>query len=287
MSGKSGRITKGVGGICTVFAGGDYYRCVPRGLFRNTGETPLVGDLVEFSVTDEEKKEGTLHTIKPRANRLARPPAANVDQAIITVCEKEPELNPGLLDRFLVLAADAGVDALICANKSAGLSAAFEPYVAAGYGVNFTDALSGYGMEGLRGVMAGKTSLFAGPSGVGKSTLINALNPSLGLETGGLSRKTARGRHTTRHTEIFPLGARPDDGFCFDTPGFTSLDFSHIKKDGLAPLFREFLPFIGLCRFANCSHTKEADCAVKASVGRAVHPARYESYLKMRGCLWS
>ena len=278
---KTGRITKGVGGIYTVFADGIYYKCTPRGVFRNTGETPLVGDLVRIAVTSEEKKEASLHTILPRKNCLTRPPAANIGQVIITVCEKNPLFNQGLLDRFLLLAADADLDILICVNKSSKEQELFEPYKLAGYDLVFTDALSGFGLPQLKRHMAGNLNLFAGASGVGKSSLINAINPGLNLETGVLSKKTSRGKHTTRHTEIFPLGQGEEDGFCFDTPGFTSLDFSHIKKDNLSQLFREFLPYNHVCKFTNCKHIKEIGCAVKAQVGKTIHSLRYESYVKI------
>jgi len=129
--------------------------------------------------------------------------------------------------------------------------------------------------------MAGKVNLFAGPSGVGKSSLINALLPGIEVETGELSAKLGRGKHTTRHTEIFPLGENPQDGYCFDTPGFTSLDISHIQKNELAHLFREFRPFANECKFKNCLHIRENDCAVKEQVGKAIHPARYENYVKL------
>ena len=278
---KNGRVTKGVGGIYIVYADNLYYRCTPRGVFRNTGETPLVGDLVKITVTCEEKKEASLHTILPRKNCLSRPPAANIEQVVITVSEKNPAFNPGLLDRYLMLAADAEIDILICVNKSDGEMGPFAPYKIAGYDMIFTDALNGFGLPLLKEKMKGKLNLFAGPSGVGKSSLINALNPKLGLQTGNLSKKTSRGKHTTRHTEIFPLGNCTEDGFCFDTPGFTSLDFSHIKKENLGLLFKEFLPYCTVCKFTNCTHIKEIGCAIKAQVGKAIHRLRYESYVKI------
>ena len=282
---KTGRITKGVGGIYVVYADNLHYRCTPRGVFRNTGETPLVGDLVNITITNEEKKEASLHTLLPRKNCLARPPAANIEQAIITVCEKNPTFNPGLLDRYLMLATDAEIDVLICVNKSSGESGLFEPYKIAGYDMIFTDALNGFGLPLLKEKMKGKLNLFAGPSGVGKSSLINAINPKLSLQTGILSKKTSRGKHTTRHTEIFPLGNSAGDGFCFDTPGFTSLDFSHIKKENLGLLFKEFLPYCTVCKFSNCMHIKEIGCAIKAQVGKAIHRLRYESYVNIFECL--
>ena len=278
---KNGRITKGVGGLYTVYSEGEYYRCKARGVFRNIGETPLVGVNVSIAVLDETKKEASIRIILPRKTKLTRPPAANVEQVIITACLYEPPFNQGLLDRYLVLSQDCGVDVLVVINKSEGYSEIFEPYKLAGYGMVFTDALNGFGIPELRNHMKGRLSLFAGPSGVGKSSLINALIPKLDIETGTLSKKTVRGKHTTRHTEIFPLGASSGDGFCFDTPGFSSLDFSHIKKERLAGLYKEFIPHIGKCRFANCCHIKELGCAIKEEVGKTVHPLRYESYVRI------
>ena len=280
---KTGLITKGVGGIYTVFADNLHYKCTPRGLFRNTGETPLVGDMVRIAVTNEEKKEASLHTILPRKNSLDRPAAANIEQVVITVCEKNPAFNQGLLDRFLMLATDAEIDILICVNKSDGESGLFEPYKLAGYDLVFTDALNGFGLPLLRNHMKGKLNLFAGASGVGKSSLINAINPGLKLETGNLSKKTSTGKHTTRHTEIFPLGPSAGEGFCFDTPGFSSLDFSHIKKINLGLLFKEFLPYNHLCKYTNCAHIKESGCAVKEQVGKTIHKTRYDSYVSIYG----
>jgi len=277
-----GIIVKGVGGQYTVFASGKYYNCTPRGIFRNQNITPLIGDYVQIDVTDDTKQLGTLHTIKPRTNSLIRPPVANIDQVIITVATAQPAFNAGLLDRFLVLVAHEGIPVLICVNKiDITHDSSFEPYIRAGYPLIYASATGGNGLDSLLAHMAGKTNLFAGPSGVGKSSLLNALNPDLGLVTGGLSTKLARGKHTTRHSEIFPI--QGSDGYCVDTPGFTSLETAGIPKWQLGALFLEFEPFIGECRFGNCLHVKEKDCAVKAQVGLAISEARYESYVKMLG----
>jgi len=286
----SGVILKGVGGVYTVAvlsanaeADSNTYTCTARGVFRNRKTTPLVGDRAEIEITNSEKKIGIIHTILPRENELRRPPAANINQVIITVSTTNPPFNAGLLDRFLLMVEHESIPILICVNKI-DLSSmdAFEPYEKAGYPVVYACALSHAGLERLREKMRGKLNLFAGPSGVGKSSLINALSPGINLETGSLSAKTGRGKHTTRHTEIFPLGPNPEDGFCFDTPGFTSLDISHIQKNELAPLFREFRPFSPSCKFSDCRHHHETDCAVKAQVGKSISPERYESYIKLR-----
>ena len=282
---KNGIIIKGVAGAYTVLADGILYVCNARGVFRNRKTSPLVGDYVTISVTDHDKRIGTLHTISKRKNELIRPPVANIDQVIITVATAQPAFNAGLLDRFLVLAEYEDIPILICVNKI-DLSShddSFAPYIQAGYPLVYTSALEstfGKGLFNLRAHMAGKTNVFAGPSGVGKSSLINALMPKLELETGELSKKLDRGKHTTRHSEIFPLGGA-GDGYCVDTPGFSSLEIDAIPKNKLGLLFREFAEYSGDCKFADCMHNREIGCAVKEQIGQGIYPARYESYLKM------
>jgi len=278
---KQGFIIKGVAGTFIVETTSGVYSCTPRGVFRKRGTTPLVGDNVEITVTSEEKMLGTLHTIKPRDNKLVRPPAANIGQVIITVAVAQPSFHAGLLDRFLALVEYENIPILICVNKNdLKVSDEFLPYEMAGYPIIYTSTLQGNGLDLLREEMAGKLNLFAGPSGVGKSSLINAL-AGLQLETGGLSLKLDRGKHTTRHTEIFKLGDKKEDGYCFDTSGFSSLDLTHIQKNELAFCFKEFRPFINECKFSNCLHNKEIGCAVKENVGAVIHLLRYEGYLKL------
>jgi len=282
---KHGIITKGVGGLYTVLANGQNYMCKARGLFRNKkggkNTTPLIGDAAIIAITDEDKKIGTIHTIEPRKNELLRPPVANIDQVIITVATAQPAFNAGLLDRFLVLVAYENIPVLICVNKSdlAGEDTRFAPYIAAGYPLVYTSTVAGNGLDELKQHMAGKISVFAGPSGVGKSSLINALSPKLALETGELSTKLDRGKHTTRHSEIFQLSE--NGGFCVDTPGFSSLEISHIPKKVLGSLFLEMEEYAGSCRFSDCLHHQERDCAIKEQMGHGVSTARYESYIKL------
>jgi len=280
---KDGIIIKGVGGAYTVLAEGTRYICNPRGIFRNRNETPLIGDMVTITVTDENKRLGTLHTIKSRKNQLHRPPIANVEQVIITVSMAQPAFNPGLLDRFLALAEYENISAVICVSKQDigenGEISDISPFLPYNkYSVVYTSTKTNNGLEDLRAIMTGKLNVFAGASGVGKSSLINSLMPELELETGVLSHKLGRGKHTTRHTEIFLLDS---GGYCADTPGFTSLDMSHIPANKLATLFLEFVPFINQCRFSNCLHDKESFCAVKEQVGDGIHPQRYSSYVNL------
>jgi len=279
---KNGIITKGVAGAYTVLADGIPYVCNARGVFRNRNTAPLVGDYVTISVTDQNKKIGTLHTISKRKNELIRPPVANIDQVIITVATAQPAFNAGLLDRFLAMAEYEDIPILICVNKAdlGDHDDSFAPYIKAGYPLVYTSVFENKGLTNLRAHMAGKTNVFAGPSGVGKSSLINALMPKLELETGDLSKKLGRGKHTTRHSEIFSLGG-VGDGYCVDTPGFSSLEIDAIPKNKLGLLFREFAEYSGDCKFADCMHNREIDCAVKGQLGQGISHARYDSYLKM------
>jgi len=269
---KTGLITKGVGGEYTVVCEDEVYICTALGVFRNRNITPFVGDHVTI---DTSKKAIT--SIKPRKNVLRRPPVANIDQVIVTMAAAEPAFHAGLLDRFLVLAAYENVPAVICINKCDLLknSDFCKPYIQAGYPVIKVSATKNLGLDELMSIMEGKLNVFAGPSGVGKSSLINGLVPGATMEIGDISARLRRGKHTTRHAEILKLGA----GFCVDTPGFSSLETDDIPIETLATLFIEFEPYLGLCKFSNCLHETERDCAIKEQVGKTIHPLRYESYL--------
>ena len=264
----TGQIIKGVAGRYEVLSDGIVHTCLPRGIFRKTGEVPLVGDIVDF-------ENGVIHRLHKRNNQLRRPLVANVELCIIVMATAQPAFHPRLLDNFLLLAEYEDLDILICINK-AELHPDLDISAFCYYPKIFTSVTTGQGLDELRRHMSGRLCLFAGPSGVGKSSLINALNPELNLQTGLLSQKLARGKHTTRHTEIFSVG----DARVFDTPGFTALDISHIKKDEIARLFAEFRPFS--CKFTNCRHISEQDCEIKRKVAEGVIPAkRYAAYVEM------
>ncbi|MDR1664185.1 MAG: ribosome small subunit-dependent GTPase A [Clostridiales bacterium] len=285
----TGLIIKGVGGAYTVSAGDSgTFVCTARGVFRKIGVTPLVGDRVAFSVIDSAEKTGMLLEILPRRNELTRPRAANIEQVIVTMAVRLPAFDAGLLDRYLLLAENAAIPSVvICLNKSdlspevSGEKICGEilaPYLLAGYSAVTVSAETGEGLDGLRKLMEGKLSLFAGQSGVGKSSLVNRVAFGAARETGSLSKKIDRGRHTTRHTEIIPLAP---SGFCVDTPGFANLDIGMIPRERYAGLFREFTPFLGRCKFSDCRHLTEAGCAVRERVGNEIHPRRYESYRQL------
>jgi len=284
---KTGLITKGVGGEYTVVCDGDIYICTARGVFRNRQVTPFVGDHVTI-----DTNKCSIEDISPRKNMLRRPPVANIDQVIITMAAAQPAFNAGLLDKLLVIAAHEGIDAVICINKydlHVGSDAAFLPYILAGYPLVKTSLEQNIkesknikesenvknGIHELKSLMDGKLNVFAGPSGVGKSSLINALIPSADMEIGDISVRLRRGKHTTRHAEILTLGA----GYCVDTPGFSSLEAEGIPAEDYAALFPEFLPFIGQCKFSDCIHDRETHCAIKEQVGNAIYLVRYQSYL--------
>lgn len=276
-----GKIIKGVGGFYTVHNGiGTAAVCRARGVFRDRGEKPLVGDNVEFSLTGEPDGSGRIEKLLPRKNELIRPAVANMDQALILVSAGKPAFHPLLLDNFLLWMGMQGVPTLIgigkCdtdpgeARRIAGI------YENTGFPVLIFSAVSGEGLEELRERLIGKTTVLAGASGVGKSTLLNRLIPEAEMETGELSERLGRGRHTTRHSEIFFL---EKDSFVLDTPGFTSLDTPELEAEEVAAYYPEFALPAGECRFPDCLHLREPDCGVKAAVRAGlIARSRYESY---------
>lgn len=276
-----GTIVKGIGGFYYVNTEQGVYACRARGIFRKDGIKPTVGDSVEISVLDEKDKEGSLDTIEERKTLLIRPRVANVDQAIIVFAAKSPNMNLDLLDRFLILVEEQHLDVVICINKidkdkTQQYEKAAELYRSAGYTVLCVSAEKEIGIEDLKGVLQNKISVFAGPSGVGKSSLINKAFPHAEMETGEISKKIQRGRHTTRHAELIQIGEK---SYLVDSPGFTSLYLENVTEQTLQYYFKEFQPYVHQCYYTGCSHTHEPDCAVKQQVSKNISETRYRRYV--------
>ncbi|CAI6023580.1 ribosome small subunit-dependent GTPase A [Cohnella sp. JJ-181] len=262
-------------------------QCRARGIFKKRGESPLVGDKVVYEET--ENGEGAVNGILPRSSALIRPPVANADQAVLVFSVIRPELNLQLLDKFLVHIEHAGMDALIVLTKldaaerseDAGriggdIDDAVALYEGIGYRVLAVSARQGTGLEELRGLLDGHVNVFAGQSGVGKSSLLNALVPGLEMETNEISEKLGRGKHTTRHVELVEL---PDGGFVADTPGFSQLDFQELGIDEIGSCFREFRELSQGCKFRGCTHVHEPGCAVLAELADGgIAESRYAHY---------
>lgn len=274
----SGVIIKGIGGFYYVKSEGKIYECKARGLFRKEKITPMVGDRVEFENTD---KKCSITEIKERDNAFVRPPVANVDLMAVTICPSNPEPNLRLVDSFLLMSEAENVSAVICINKTdiSDGSDIKKIYESAGYKVIMTSAKNRVGTDELKSVIKGKITAFTGNSGVGKSSLLNALGIKNQMQTGELSDKTQRGKHTTRHVELLET---EDGDLVLDTPGFSSFEMPEIKKEELQFFFPEFEPYIGKCRFRGCAHINEPDCAVKAALeDKKIADSRYESYKDM------
>ena len=270
-----GIIVKGVGGFYYIETESGLVECRARGLFRKTGTTPLVGDRVE--VTDDGGGSWVLSEIYPRRNRLTRPGVANIDKLIIVVSYGVDLL---LLDKMIVGAQYRGIEPVLCVNKAdVRLDSVIpEAYAKIGYKVIITSAATGDGIPELTEVLTGNISAFCGNSGVGKSSLLNAVNPDYALQTGAVS-KIGRGRHVTRHNEIFPL---PGGGYVIDTPGFGSLESDEIEALRLRDYFIEFAAYEGKCRFADCNHIGEKGCAVAVAVqSGAVYGSRHKNYITL------
>lgn len=276
-----GVIIKALSGFYYVKTESGTVECRARGRFRLDGSSPLVGDRVEISLDANGK--GRVDKLLPRKNFFIRPAVANIDLLIAVASEVNPVTDPFLIDRVTAFAEHMGCEVLICINKSdaARVSRLRDIYATSGYRVIETSAITGEGVEELRGCIAGKVCAFSGNSGVGKSSLLNALEPGLGLETGVVSEKLGRGRHTTRHVEIFPAGG----AFVADTPGFASFDMEQlppIPKEELQFCFPEFGPYIGKCRFDDCAHLKEPGCAVREAMDEGkINASRHLSYARL------
>ena len=277
----SGRIVRSLSGFYDVQLPDRVVTCRGRGILRRDHITPLTGDRAEITL---ERGKGMVEAVLPRENSFVRPAVANVDALAIFAANVNPVTEPFLIDRVAAIAGNQNVQCLICINKSDLDSGERlrEIYEKAGFPVILTSAKTGQGMEALRAFLQGKLTAFTGNSGVGKSSVLNRLCPELALATGEVSEKLGRGRHTTRHVELFRLG---EDTYVMDTPGFSSFDTDQmdvILKENLQYAFPDFAPCVGRCQFADCSHRAEPGCAVRSAVeaGRIV-PSRYESYLRL------
>lgn len=276
-----GRIKKALSGFYYVDTGEGIVTCRARGRFRKEGVSPLVGDMVEITVSGTE---GMVDAIEPRRNVFARPAVANIDQLVIVASNAIPRTDPYLIDRMTAIAALKNCEVLLCINKS-DLDRADElcaVYAQAGLPFVLVSAETGEGVEELRERMAGKLSAFTGNSGVGKSSLLNALDPHFSAQVGEVSQALGRGRHTTRHVELYKLSGEAE---LIDTPGFSSFDTAELGlelKEKLPETFADFAPYLGGCRFVGCSHTKEKGCAVLAAVKAGeISPSRHTSYLRL------
>lgn len=277
---KTGRIIKGIGGFYYVDTKDGVYECRARGIFRKDGETPLVGDLVEIG-TDEEHKTGSVDAICPRKNRLVRPPVANVNQMAAVIAITNPKPNLVVVDKLIASAEYADIKPLICINKTdldAGVELA-QTYRSAGFDTLELSAEKSLNIDLLQEKLKDQVTVFAGNSGVGKSSLLNRIVGRGTFETGAVSGKVERGRHTTRHSELVALKG---GGYIIDTPGFSSFELGDIEKLDLCELFREFEDYRYSCQFRDCSHTVEKGCAVlEALRDGKISASRHESYLKL------
>ncbi len=277
----TGRILRSLSGFYDVQTEAGLITCRARGILRREGNSPLTGDMVEISV---ERGKGMVEKILPRKNAFVRPAVANIDALVVFAANVNPVTEPYLIDRVAAIAGDQEVPVILCVNKC-DLDRAenlVDIYKKAGFAVISTSAETGEGVEALRERIRGKLTAFTGNSGVGKSSILNRLAPELGLATGEVSEKLGRGRHTTRHVELYKLG---EDTYVADTPGFSSFDTDQMEiilKENLQYAFPDFGPYIGSCRFDDCSHRKEPDCAVRQAVEQGlVGKTRYDSYLRL------
>lgn len=278
----NGKIIKGIAGFYYIYTPDNgVYECKAKGVFRKDGIKPLVGDNVEIDVIDEDNKKGNIIKINERTNALIRPAVANVDQALVIFAAAKPTPNLNLLDRFLISMSKQGLRCIVCFNKTdivdeKEMRILMETYVNCGYKVICTSALKNEGLDAIRNELKGKTTVLAGPSGVGKSSIINIIEPSANMETGKISDKIERGKHTTRHSELFTIG---EDTFIMDTPGFSSLYVDDFEKEELKEHFVEFTEYADMCKFNGCMHINEPKCAVKdAIIAGNISKTRYENY---------
>ncbi|MCM1285583.1 MAG: ribosome small subunit-dependent GTPase A [Acetobacter sp.] len=278
-----GRLIKGIGGFYYVETADAIYECKARGKFRKEKITPLVGDFV--SITVNNNAENTIDEIKARKNQLVRPPLANLDQLFIVASVVDPIINTFVLDRLIAIAEFKNIEPVIVITKTdldSGYKKYYDLYTKAGFKVICCNNTNGDGAENIKNMLSKKTSAFTGNTGVGKSTLLNIIDNSLNIETGETSKKLGRGRHTTRHCQLYNVG----DGYIADTPGFSAVDFERcekILKDDLPYCFREFAPYIDNCKFnTSCTHVNDKGCAVAEAVKTGlISKERHKSYIEL------
>ena len=280
-----GKIIKGIAGFYYIYAeDGNVYECKAKGIFRKDNFKPLVGDNVEITVLNEEEKEGSVTSILPRRNSLIRPAVANVDQAFLIFAMENPKPNFLLLDRFLIMMEQQKIPVVICFNKKdvgekKEMEKLYEIYAGCGYCVVLSSTYEGEGMDEIREILKGKTTVVAGPSGVGKSSITNCMQGEVQMETGEISKKLKRGKHTTRHSQVIPV---EKNTFLVDTPGFSSLYLTDMKEEELRDYFPEFVMYEPQCRFQGCMHIHEPGCAVKKALSEGkISQQRYDNYLAL------
>ena len=280
-----GKIIKGIAGFYYIYAeDGNVYECKAKGIFRKDNFKPLVGDNVEITVLNEEEKEGSVTSILPRRNSLIRPAVANVDQAFLIFAMENPKPNFLLLDRFLIMMEQQEIPVVICFNKKdvgekEEMEKLYEIYTGCGYRVVLSSTYEGEGMDEIREILNGKTTVVAGPSGVGKSSITNCMQGEVQMETGEISKKLKRGKHTTRHSQVIPV---EKNTFLVDTPGFSSLYLTDMKEEELRDYFPEFVMYEPQCRFQGCMHIHEPGCAVKKALSEGkISQQRYDNYLAL------